>query len=106
MATDKSSADEMKDIRADLQALRKDVEALTSTLKGEGADKIAELRESVRSTFHDKAESARAGARAMGDHMSDRGHQVKEAAEEHPFTTAVVALCVGLVTGAMISGRR
>lgn len=93
--TDKTSSEEVQAIREDLKQLRTDVTLLARALKGEGGEKLGELRNRVSTVLHEKAETIRHGT-----------EHVKHAAKEHPFTTALISLCLGMITGAMLRGRR
>jgi ElaB/YqjD/DUF883 family membrane-anchored ribosome-binding protein len=78
---------------------------LLSALKGEGGEKLSDLRDRVAASARDKADSARQKAAGMRDEMHECSDRAREAMSERPFTTAVGALCLGLVTGAILGGR-
>ncbi len=86
--------------------LRSDVADLMKVLKSEGGSRLEEIRDRVSSAVHDKAQAVKDKAHHVGESIGDGARDVRRAAEEHPFTTATVALCVGLVTGALLRGSR
>ena len=92
---EKSSSEEMQALKDDLKELRNDFGELLGALRGEGGEKLADLRDRMK----DRAETA-------GRRMSDSASDARRTLEEHPFSTAVTALCVGLITGAILGGNR
>jgi ElaB/YqjD/DUF883 family membrane-anchored ribosome-binding protein len=107
--TEKNTADHSKEldaVRKDIQDLKNDMASLLKVLKSEGDGKLHNLKDKVSSTLHEKAESLHDQMSAARDRVADGKDYMKEVAEEHPFKTAVVALCLGLLTGAIIQGRR
>lgn len=97
MATQKpkSSAEDIEALKDDLKQLRSDMADLVSTLGSEGGEKLAELRDRIM----DKGQAA-------GKAIAEGAQSAKDTAEEHPFIMALVALGVGLITGAIIRGGR
>jgi ElaB/YqjD/DUF883 family membrane-anchored ribosome-binding protein len=100
-----SSADELRALRSDVEKLTRDFRDLVGTLKCEGEDRFSEFRNRVRATVHEKAQAVREKAEEVAAAAAERARWMKTSAEEHPFTTAFSALCVGVVLGAVLKGR-
>ncbi|MFP4217055.1 MAG: hypothetical protein ACOCVI_03105 [Planctomycetota bacterium] len=105
---DKSNASEqdLEAVRKDLDELRNDFETLIKALKGDAEDELEDVAERIEATLRSEAGMAGAKADAVSQRLQQTGQNLKQSAEDNPFTTALVALCTGLITGVVISGRR
>jgi ElaB/YqjD/DUF883 family membrane-anchored ribosome-binding protein len=101
-----TSAEELKAVKDDLKELRADFQDLLSALKGEGGEKLSDLRDRVKASARDKAAAARDRADDMRDGLHESTERAREVLGDRPFTTAVGALCLGLITGVILGGRR
>lgn len=101
-STDSGSAEEVDALKEDVRQLREDIGALLGSLKDDGSGKLQELRQRLADT------SAAAGEklRSAGDSAKQRANGMARVAEEHPFTTAVIALCSGLIAGTILGHRK
>jgi ElaB/YqjD/DUF883 family membrane-anchored ribosome-binding protein len=91
----KTSGEDIQALKEDLKQLREDLADLAGAFRSEGGEKIGEIRDRMQER-----------ARRAGETVSQGAGEVKHAAEEHPFTTAAIALCVGLLTGALLRGGK
>ncbi|MFP4353634.1 MAG: hypothetical protein ACLFUJ_00820 [Phycisphaerae bacterium] len=104
--SDKDRQKEIDSLKSDIQDLRKDVKSLMSTLKDDGSDKLNDLKERLAATYSEKKEAAGRSLRSAHDRVRSKADSLHKTAEEHPFTTAIVALCSGLIAGAMLGHRK
>ena len=100
------TAKEMQLLKDDLKALKTDFQDLLTALKGDSGEKLEDLRDRVESAARSKASTARRRAHDMGVSLRETCDDAGRAMGDHPFTTAAAALCLGLVTGAILGGRR
>ena len=99
-------SEELNSVREDLRQLRSDLQTLMKDMRGEGGQRLEELRERVAAALHERSDAVQRGARAVKDSVEHGVNQAKQTAEEHPFATAAAALVVGMIAGACLSGRR
>lgn len=95
MAT-RDHAKEIDDVRADLDALRKDIGKLSDSLSSNLASNAAQAAETARARVGEAASAAsdkvRAGAETVGEKV-----------EERPLTSMAVAFGAGLVLGKLLN---
>jgi len=96
-----SSGEELQELKDDLKKLRTDFNHLCHVLEDEVGDKLTEYKTRIGSSVHEKAEAAREYASEIGERIGSGAKCAKKAIEEHPFKTAVAALCVGLLIGTL-----
>lgn len=100
--SDRSEIDQLK---SDLRTLREDFSKL-------GKDAFAATRKSAESAGEVAKEQARRRLNQLGDAWDttkDRGiaarHDVERCIEEHPLTSVMIALGVGVVIGKLLDRR-
>ncbi len=106
MAESKDTEKDLQAVRDDLSRLREDFDTLMKALHGEAGEEFEDLRDRIGSTLRDEADTVRQKAEAASQRVRETSRGVRESVEEHPFTSALVALCTGLITGVVISGRK
>jgi ElaB/YqjD/DUF883 family membrane-anchored ribosome-binding protein len=106
MAESKDTDKDIQAVRDDLNRLRDDFDRLMKALHGEAGEEFEELRDRIGSTLRDEADGVRHKAESASRKVRETSQGVRESVEEHPFTSALVALCTGLITGVVISGRK
>lgn len=87
--------DELKNIKEDFKQLRDDMKEFARRLE----DDFGKLVKSEGRHLRAKLEPAK-------ERIEDECYRAEEAVKQHPFVTAAVAAALGLVTGALIAGRR
>ena len=85
-----------------LQALRGDVASIAKQLDDIGQDTFNTVSTRVRARLHDGATHVRHRACQAGELVRDGADAVAKRVEERPHQTAVGALLVGLVLGAIV----
>ena len=97
MTSDKTrnSSEDYEALKEDLRQVRSAVADLVSALGSEGGEKLAELRDRVK-----------VRGQAAGQAIAEGARSAKDVAEEHTFITALIALGVGLIAGAVLRGGR
>jgi ElaB/YqjD/DUF883 family membrane-anchored ribosome-binding protein len=103
-APGKSSSDATVDVRADLEALRKDVLRLTAELSealaAKGGAAWARARSNLEGVVSDataKREDAVDAMRGVGDSMRNA---IDDSLRKRPYTTLALAVAIGLFFGA------
>ena len=100
----KSSSDATGDVRADLEALRKDVLRLTAELAEALAAKRGATWARARSNVEGVVSDASAKGQDAVDAMRDLGESVRNAVDDslrkRPYTTLALAVAIGFFFGA------
>jgi ElaB/YqjD/DUF883 family membrane-anchored ribosome-binding protein len=86
---------DIRQLRAELVQLRKDLGTLTTTLEKTAQDGTAEAKERI----HRTVDSLRAEASGAAERVS---HEI----EENPITGALAAFGVGIMIGLLLGPRR
>jgi ElaB/YqjD/DUF883 family membrane-anchored ribosome-binding protein len=101
MADRQSSAEELKELKDDLYALRKDVQGLVGALASDGGDQARRAGSAIK----EKARQARDHAAEIGERAEHAASAAKDVLASHPFMLSVAALGAGLLAGALLWRR-
>jgi ElaB/YqjD/DUF883 family membrane-anchored ribosome-binding protein len=103
-APGKSSSDATVDVRADLEALRKDVLRLTAELSealaAKGGAAWARARSNVEGVVSDATAKGEDAVDAMRDLGESMRNSIDDSLRKRPYTTLALAVAIGLFFGA------
>lgn len=99
----KSSQDDYKQVKEDIQALRDDLAKLTRTVSDNQKHNVSSLRDEIRreslealDSVRQKGDEALRRARDAGDRTV---HDVENRIEERPFLSIIVMFLAGVLVG-------
>lgn len=99
----KSSQDDYKQVKADIQALRDDLAKLTHTVSDSQKQNVSSLKDEIRreslaalDSVRQKGDEALTRARDTGDRAV---HDVESRIEERPFLSIIVMFLAGILVG-------
>jgi len=83
-----------EDLKSEVDALRKDVQAVTQTMRDLATSQTKAARERVRQQAHEARERGEEALESVGPAIAER-----------PFTSVATAFGVGLLVGALLNRR-
>ena len=104
--TEKDIANELDAVKEDMRQLRADMKELASLYRQAAQERMQRTSQRIGEGYRDKAHAVREHLQDYKLRAQDGAHKAEEWVEQRPFTTALAALGIGLVTGVMIGGHR
>lgn len=102
----KSSQDEYKQVKEDLQALREDLAKLSKSVADGQKSNISNLRDEIRRESKEAFDQVRKRGDEAFNQARDAGskavHGVEHRIEERPFLSIVIMFLAGLLVGKLL----
>ncbi|HEY7688754.1 MAG TPA: hypothetical protein VH835_08680 [Dongiaceae bacterium] len=89
-------------LESDFAKLRDDVASLAGTVKDIAANEAYNVSDALRSSLDSATKQARKASKRMRSQAQDAADTFQESIEEHPISSILVALGVGVVVGMML----
>lgn len=89
-------------LETEFAKLREDVASLADTVKGIAANEARGVSDALRSSLESAAKQARNASKRVKSEAHDAAESLQASVEEHPISSVLVALGVGVVVGMML----
>jgi ElaB/YqjD/DUF883 family membrane-anchored ribosome-binding protein len=89
-------------LETEFTKLREDVASLADTVKSIAASEARGVSEALRSSFDSAANQARRASKRVQTGAHDAAESLQASVEEHPISSVLLALGVGVVVGMML----
>ena len=90
----------------DVKELRADMKGVLSALHGKAKDYVEHAKESLQESVAERVERVRDAAAAVGHNCQDASKECLARIKEHPLTSVLAAVGVGMILGGLLRRRR